>query len=135
MYDLGQRICQVVRAVEEPGELFCEMSLLVPLQFEEDVLLAREVEEEGSVRNARGSHDRVHIGACHTHALELGDRRVEEALPRLEPSSFPRRRLDLWRHGLPFVTQILTQVNELSQSEKISRFTECRYGMARNGVI
>src|SRR6185312_6206143 len=56
----------------------------------------------------------------HTHALELGDRRVEKALPRLEPSSFPRRRLDLWRHGLPFVTQILTEVNELSQSEKIS---------------
>jgi hypothetical protein len=36
----------VVRAVEEPGELFCEMSLLVPLQFEEDVLLAREVEKK-----------------------------------------------------------------------------------------
>ena len=68
-------------------------------------------------------------------ALELGDRRAEDALPRLEPSSFPRRRLDLWRHGLLFVTQILTEVNELSQSEKISRLTECRYGMARNGVM
>src|SRR4026209_2914083 len=63
------------------------MSLLVPLQFEEDVLLAREVEEEGSVRNARGSHDRVHIGACHTHALELGDRRVETAPARPAPGS------------------------------------------------
>jgi hypothetical protein len=79
------------------------------------MFLAGEVEEEGSMCNACGGHDRVHIGARHAHALELGDRRVEKALPRLEPSDFPRRRLDLWRHVVPFVTQVLTEVNELSQ--------------------
>jgi hypothetical protein len=49
------------------------------------------VEEEGSVRHARGGHDRVDVGTDHARALELGDRRAEDALPCLQPSSFPRR--------------------------------------------
>ncbi len=99
---------------EEPGEFSCDVCLFAALQFQEHVLLAGEVEEEGSVCHACGGHDRGHIGADHAGALELGDRRAEDALPRLQPSGFARRGLDLRRHGLLFVTQLLTRVNESS---------------------
>ncbi len=93
---------------KEPGELGRDACFLATLQLQQNVLLGREVKVEGAVRDARGSHDRTHIGAGHARALELGDRCTEDAFPRLQAARFARRRLDLRRHGPLFVTYRLT---------------------------
>ena len=70
-------------AVQESRELGRDPRFLAALQLEQHVFLGGEVEEEGSVRDACGGDDRVHIGAGHPATLELGDRRAQDPFPRL----------------------------------------------------
>jgi hypothetical protein len=96
--DFGQGGRQIVRAVEEPGELGRDPRLLAALQFEQHMLLGREVEVEGSVGDTRRGHDGGDLGAGHARPGELGDRRTQDALPRLTPARLARGRLELCRH-------------------------------------
>ena len=100
--------------IQELGEFGGDACFFLGLQHQQRVLLAGEVEEGGSVRNARGGDDGIHICACHTRALELVDRGGEHAFPCQPPPHVACRGLDLWRHGLSFVARLLTTVNECS---------------------
>ena len=104
----GKPLC----VLEICGEFRGDACFFTELQVKKYMLLAGEVEEERSVRDAGGCHDRVHVGACHPRTLELGDRRTEYALPGLSPTHLACRGLDLWRHGLVFVARLLTGVND-----------------------
>ena len=64
LHDFGQRGRQVVPLIEEPAELGGHPRLLAALQFEQHMLLAGEVEEEGPVRHACGGDDRMNVGAA-----------------------------------------------------------------------
>src|SRR6202044_2885540 len=75
-----QRGSKSVCVLEIFGEFHGDACFFTELQVKKYMLLAGEVEEERSVGDARGRDDRIHIGACHPRALELGDRRPEYAL-------------------------------------------------------
>ena len=94
--------------VEEARELRSDPRLLTALQLQQNVLFGGEVEVERAVSDARGGHDGADLGCGHAGALELRDGRTQDALARLKPARFARRRLDLWRHGASVVAQSLT---------------------------
>ena len=101
-------------ALKEALQVGGHAGFFAAFQLEQHVLLAGKVEEEGSVRDACGCRDRVHVGTGHASDCELGDRRAEDAFPRLQSAQFASRLLDLRRHGPLFVSNVLTKVNECS---------------------
>ena len=64
--------------------------LFALLEFEQDVFLGREMEEEGAVGDARRSDDRADVCLGHTRALELGDGGSHQSLAGLQTLGFSR---------------------------------------------
>ena len=81
---LTERLRQVVVVGGETCELFGDAFLFAAFQFQQDVFLGREVEEEGPVGDAGRSYDRTHICGGDAGPLEFGHRSAHQALAGLE---------------------------------------------------
>jgi hypothetical protein len=89
---LGKGVPNAVRPCEESVEFGGDALFLAPLQFEQDVFLGREVEEECSVRNPGRRHDGRGVGRRHTGSFELASA-APSSRSRLGPVAGTRGRL------------------------------------------
>ncbi len=98
----GQRVVHAVRGGEVSGQFGGHPVLFALLQFEQDVFLGREVEEESAVRDAGSGDDRrgIRPPGYPPRALELGERGAEQSLAGLQTFCFSMK-LTLLRKFFP----------------------------------